>query len=466
MIERVLPMDRYGRLLRDVMFPVWERLRGRPLELDRYLAETEWQDLDQLDAIQSGLLRRLVRHAYAHTPYYRRVMDAAGAGPEDIRAVGDIGKLPLLERDVARTTAAERTADVPPFAMVKKATGGSTGQPMELAYNDESQNWRVAVKNRGYRWAGFEMGVRSLHYWGMGAVVPKSKLQKWKIDLDHFAKRELYVDCTPRGDDALAGVVTAIRDFRPEVILTYAQAGAALARYVTRMGARDWGAIPVIVGAERLWPHDREAMVAAFGPEIFETYGCREVMLIGTECAAHDGLHTSMENLIVEVLVREPGGGVRAARPGEVGEVAVTDLHNLANPFIRYLLGDLATARAPERCACGRWHTRIGPIEGRVTETMRDGRGNPVSGLVFNILFVPLAPYTRQFQAVQHLDGSITLRVVLMEPGGIPPAVTAHKDSFCAKYLPGVKVTIEAVDDIPPTKAGKRQVVVVERAPA
>jgi phenylacetate-CoA ligase len=459
-------MDRYGRLLRDVMFPVWERLRGRPLELNRYLAETEWQGLDQLEVIQTGLLRRLVRHAYAHVPYYKRVMDAAGVGPEDIRSAADIARLPLLDRDVARATVAERTADVPPFATVRKATGGSTGQPMELAYNDESQHWREAIKWRAYRWAGFGTGVKSLHYWGMGAVKPKTRLHKWKSDLDHGLKREVYVDCTPRGDDALAAAVAQIRAFKPDVILTYAQAGAALARYITRMGARNWASIPLIVGAERLWPHDREAMAAAFGPDIFETYGCREVMLIGSECAAHDGLHLSMENLIVELIVRAPDGTTRLARPGEVGEVAVTDLHNLSNPFIRYLLGDQATARAPERCSCGRWHPRIGPIEGRVTETMRDGKGNPVSGLVFSILFVPLAPYTRQFQAVQHIDGSVTVRVVLMEPGPIPAAVNAAKDAFCAKYLPGVQVTLQAVDDIPPTKAGKRQVVVVERPPA
>ena len=44
-------------------------------------------------------------------------------------------------------------------------------------------------------------------------------------------------------------------------------------------------------------------LVEAFGPEIFETYGSREVMLMASECDAHDGMHLSMENLVVEVLV-------------------------------------------------------------------------------------------------------------------------------------------------------------------
>ena len=81
---------------------------------------------------------------------------------------------------------------------------------------------------------------------------------------------------------------------------------------------------------------------------MFETYGCREVMLIATECAAHAGLHLSMETLVVEVVVRERRNGRRArASPGELGEVVITDLTNLAMPFIRYANGDLGRAGEP-----------------------------------------------------------------------------------------------------------------------
>jgi phenylacetate-coenzyme A ligase PaaK-like adenylate-forming protein len=459
-------MDRYGRLLRDVLFPAWEGLRRRPtVDLMTYLGGTQWLEPDDLAALQTGLLRRLVRHAHAHTGYYRAVLHGAGLAPEDLRSPADLAALPLLERDAARDTVEARMADGPPAPVVKKATSGTMGKPMVLAYNAESRFWREAIKWRGYGWAGFQPGARSLHFWGVGATPPATRFGRAKIRADRAVKRERYIDCTPRGDDHLATVVAAIRELRPEVILTYAQAGAALARYVVRNGARDWGTIPVITGAERLWPHDREAMEAAFGPALFETYGCREFMLMASECPAHDGLHCSMENLIVEVVVREPGGGVRAAAPGEVGEVVVTDLHNLANPFIRYVNGDLATAREPGQCGCGRWLTRIGPIEGRIAETLRDGRGQPVSGLIFNILFVDLAPHARQFQVIQHLGGDVTLKIVPMDGAALPARVRELVDGFIGKYMPGVAVAIEAVDDIPPTRAGKRQVVVVERAP-
>jgi phenylacetate-CoA ligase len=153
---------------------------------------------------------------------------------------------------------------------------------------------------------------------------------------------------------------------------------------------------------------------------------------------------------------------VRAARPGETGEVCVTDLHNLACPMIRYVTGDLAVAREPTACRCGRSLLRIGPIEGRVTETLHDGHGNAVSGLVFNILFALISVEAKQFQIVQHVDRSIVLRLVLVDG----PTLSAKADrafrEWVAKYLPGAPFSIKIVDEIPLTAAGKRKLVIVE----
>lgn len=456
-------MDLYGRVLHDVLFPAFERLRGRPtIGLIEDVHRTQWSSRDELHAIQSGLLRRLIRHAYQHTVHYREVMDRIGLTPDDIQTPEDLRKLPLLDKETARTRIPERTASAPPYAVVHKATSGSTGEPFVVSYNAESRHWRDAMRWRAYGWAGYRMGKRAFHYWGFGAAPPKNAWQKWKVELDHRLKRDTYFDCSPRGDDHLAAAVAALVAARPEVIVTYSQAGATLARYVNRTGKRTWDTIPVICGAERVFPDDRVALEQAFGPAVFETYGAREFMLMAGECDAHDGLHTSMEAMIVELVVRNPDGTLRPAEPGESGEVAVTDLHNLAVPFVRYLIGDLATERAPARCACGRWLHRIGPIDGRVAETLRDGKGNPVNGLIFNILFVAQIEAARQFQAIQHKDGRLTVKIVPNE-GGLTADSRAKILAFLDKYLPGVPVTLELVDDIPTTAAGKRRLVVVEK---
>jgi len=455
--------DPYGVLLERALYPAWERLRGRPtFELLHHLQRTERASLDELETMRAGYLRRLVRHAYEHTPHYRAALDEKGIVPTDITCVDDVRKLPLLERAIAQTSVETRTAGWPAVA-VRKTTSGSTGQPLEVRFSAESRHWRDAMRWRGFGWANYRMGNKAMHLWGVAAVQP-SLLTRAKIAVDRKLRRDVYTSCMVRSEEHLREMVTLIRKERPQALAGYAQALADLARYVNREGLRTWDTIPVVYGAERLWEHDRADLAQAFGPAVFETYGCREFMLMGMECEAHDGLHESAENLIVELLVRLPDGTTRPARPGEQGEVAVTDLHNLASPFIRYLTGDLATARAQTPCSCGRTLPMFGAVEGRVTDTMHDAEGNPVEGILFNILFLNMAKHTRQFQAVQRADGSLVLKVVPTSEGRLPHEVEALIREFVGTHLRGIPLIIEIVNEIPLTKAGKLRRVVVERA--
>jgi phenylacetate-CoA ligase len=456
-------VDLYRSLLAKALFPAFEAARGRPtVPLLRYLRETERWSADQLRDLQLGLLRRLLRHAHAHTSHYHQLFDERDLRLDDFASVEDLAKLPLLDRTTLRASLETRTANVPPRVAITKTTSGSSGEPVTVKYNIESRYWRDAIRWRGYGWGGYEIGMRALHYWGFGAPGTTTRVQHYKQQLDRALKRDLYLDSTPRDEASLAHVVSEIKRWRPHVMVAYAGGAAALARYVIATNARAWDDFSVLTGAEALVDSERAIIEQAFG-RAFDTYGCREVMMIGSECEHHDGLHTAMENMIVELIVREPEGTTRAAKPGEVGEVVVTDLHNLACPMIRYVNGDLALARGDETCACGRGLVRIGPVQGRVTETLYDGAGRPVGGLVFNILFATIGAAARSFQVHQRADRSIVLKVVPFA-GAFPDREAKLLREHAARYLPGAPFSIEVVDDIPLSPAGKRRVVVVDKA--
>ena len=454
--------DAYGLIFQKVLYPSWESgVRRRPTlghlsELER----TQWLSADELKALQNAELSTLVRHAFDNCPHYAKRMRDESIDPRDIRGVEDLSKLPLLTRDEAVDTLAARKSRKPPLPEIAKMTSGTSGRPLAFAYDRGSEYWRQATKLRGYGWAGYRPGDRSLHFWGsIGAVSRIRTRSKIKQTLDHLVRRDHYVDCAKLSEGALERVIREIRTLQPSVIVCYAQAGAALARYVVESKSRDWHDIAVISAAERLFPADRAAMVEAFGPGIFETYGSREVMLIAAECPAHSGLHVSMENIVLELIVRE-NGRVRAARPGETGEVVVTDLHNYGAPFIRYLNGDLAVAMPDTPCDCGRSLARIASVEGRVTETLRDGGGRPVTGMFFIVLFSTLADKVRRFQVVQRRDRSIDLKLV---PGSaFDVSLLEVVRQNVRTFLPGIDLRTELVPDIPVGPSGKLRVVMVE----
>jgi phenylacetate-CoA ligase len=338
---------------------------------------------------------------------------------------------------------------------LKKGTSGTTGKPLKFEYSRASECWRQATKLRGYGWAGYRPGRKTFYYWAaVSAATPTAKIR-----LDRVLRREKYVDSMRQDEASRQKALDALRAMRPEVIVCYTQSCAQFARWIVERGLRDWDDIPVICGAEAVLEADRAMLARAFGSGIFETYGSRETMLMAAECEAHDGMHLSEENLVVELT-----HGGRPVPPGQSGDVVVTDLHNYGMPMIRYVNGDLARFARTEHCACGRTLARLERVEGRRADMMVDKEGNVVPGIVFHVLFSDArVELVKQFQAVQRESGAVVLKVVRGRDFA-EDAFNAVQGRF-STYLRGLPFTVEFHEAIPPhTRSGKIQTVVVERA--
>jgi phenylacetate-CoA ligase len=454
-------MDIYGPVFRSTLFPLWEtHVRRRPvLQRLRLLERTQWLSPAALHELQSAMLARLVEHAARNVPLYRDRFRDAGLAPDAIGSVEDLAKLPILRRDDVRAAGLARASTVPPLPTIRKQTRGTTGEPLLFGLDPDAEHWRRAARYRGYAWAGYQPGDRALHFWGAPPPAELPWPTRLKEAVDQRLHRDRVIHCAVTSDAALRAVAGEIRARRPRVLICYAQAGAELARFVEREQLRSWPEIPVICGAEHVTPRDRADLERAFGP-VFDTYGCGEIMMIAGECAAHEGLHVAMESVVVEIVVTEDGRP-RPAREGETGEVVLTDLHNFGMPFIRYANGDIATAGSAARCPCGRTLPRIHAVGGHLSETLRDAAGSAVSGIALSNLFVDVSAAVRQFQAVQHRDRSVTIRVVQAQ--ALPASALARIRGDAARLLAGIDVRVELVPDLPHSAAGKHHLVVVER---
>jgi len=216
--------------------------------------------------------------------------------------------------------------------------------------------------------------------------------------IDALFNRRLFVPPFELSDENLARFIRKLTRHQPVLIDGYAESFNFLASYLQRHGRLKISPKGIMSSAQTLPDGSRRVIEEAFGCRVFDKYGSREFSGIAYECEAHEGHHVVGEGYIVEIL--KDG---RPAAPGEVGEVVITDLTNLAMPFIRYANGDLAVPAEPGVCPCGRAHPRLASIEGRVTETLTDGSGARVNGLVFNVVIAHLAQAIRQFQEALRL---------------------------------------------------------------
>ncbi len=415
------------------------------------LHKTQWLSLGDMRELQDEKLRRLIRHAYRNVPYYRAKMKEANVTPEDIRGQEDLHKLPFLTKDLVRkhlyfdimSTNHDKSQ------VLKITTSGSTGLPF-VCYADRTQlEFRWAATLRAQEWTGYRFGDPTVRLWHQTLGMSKSQVARELADA--YLSNRSFVPVFELSDAKLEGMIQTIASKNPVLIDGYAEAFDFLAQYIrTRSG--DIGCKPkgLMSSAQSLPQASREIIEKAFGCRVFDKYGSREFSGIAYECDAHAGHHVVGEGYIVELLVDG-----RPAKPGEIGEVVITDLNNYCMPFIRYRIGDLAEAMADGACTCGRGMPRIGAIQGRVQSIIQGTEGRYVPGTFFAHYLKEYGHAIARFQVVQEEPGAI--RFLVVKAGRYSDDVMDEVKQTIRKYLgEKLRIDVEFVDNIEMVRTGKR----------
>lgn len=413
------------------------------------LRKTQWLSAAQMRDLQDEKLRRLVRHCYRNVPFYRARMQAARLRPEDIGGQDDLHKLPFVTKEDIRQhlyfdimSENHTKSDV-----LKITTSGSTGEPF-VCYADRAQlELRWAATLRAQEWTGYEFGDRTLRLWHQ--TIGMTTEQAFREHLDALLSNRTFVPVFEMSDQNLARMVRTIANASPVLMDGYAEALDFLAHYVKSQGAVDVRPRAIMSSAQTLPLSSRRVIEEAFGCKVFDKYGSREFSGIAYECEAHDGHHIVSEAYIVEVL-----NGGQPVAPGEVGEVVITDLNNYCMPFVRYRIGDLAEAVAPQACRCGRGSPRIGAIEGRVQSIILGTDGRYLPGTFFAHYLKEFDYAIKRFQVVQERRGALTFKIV---KGGRFSADVLEEvlQTFRAHLGDELRIDVEYFDALAMTRTGK-----------
>jgi phenylacetate-CoA ligase len=447
----------YSRFLRGALQPLWMNIarRSKMPSCRTFLETSQWWNTDNLRRYQVKALNQLLTHAYRNVSYWTDRFDALGVKPGDMRGLEDLCRLPITEKSDIRANKDRMIASNWRGKTWTKSTGGSTGVPLELDYTPESYDWRVACSKRGYSWAmGCEDGKKQAYIWGV-AIGKVSRWKKLKEDLHHAVLRQKYFNCFGFDAERMGQCLDSLNKFQAEYIIGYTNPLYEFARFVNRTGRAAFAPKAVLCAAEKLHPFQREVLESVFNCPAFNTYGSREFMLIAAECEKHEGLHVSMENLIVEVI-KEDGS---PAMPGETGDLIITDLHNYGMPFIRYRIGDMAVA-TDHVCSCGRGLTLLADVVGRSLDVIRTRDGRNVPGEFFPHLMKEFKGIDR-FQVIQ--DEIDHLEVKIVKNAAFSDGEYNFIRNEIVKVVGGgMRIDYSFVASIPLTRTGKFRVTISE----
>jgi len=435
---------------RRIVYPLKDAvIRRDTLAVLAELRASERLPRRELAGLQTHRLRRILRHAYEHVPYYREVFSERGLVPEDIRTPADLRKLPVLTKEIIRARGDDLVAEGPWRRRAQRVTtSGSTGAAISVLCDSSSMSFRLANQLRGKEWHGAGIGDPEIRLWHNRGADGASSLAGrafWNANLVKDRLLNIRVlqgaDLT---DESLARWEQLLRRTKPDAIYGYAASLYYLARFLRERNVPpdELRTKLVVLAAEKIVPSQKQLVTEAFASPVVDEYGCAEYGILAFECP-QGRLHSSDESVVLEVP--EPG-------PGGAGELHVTTLTNFATPLIRYRLGDVVSLSS-EECPCGRSLGVIGEVAGRTTDFLVRRDGGRTHPFQINLVLQELEKIVR-YRVVQQSVGVVELIVQLSSP--LDPLETGQiLAEFHDALGEQVEVRIRSVESVPRTPGGK-----------
>jgi phenylacetate-CoA ligase len=322
----------------------------------------ECMSRDEMTALQSARLVKLVDYMYHNVEFYRKKMQSAGLMPGDIKSIEDITKLPFTTKDDLRDNYPFGLFAVPNSQIVRiHASSGTTGKATVVGYTRKDLDiWSECVA-RCMTMAGITKNDVIQIAYGYGLFTGGLGA--------HDGAQKIGATVVPMSTGNSKKLTTMMVDFGATAIACTPSYLLHISEVLESEGLLDKIKLKrAICGAEPWTEKMHKEIEAKLNIKAFDIYGLSEIMGPGVacDCEFHRGLHVCEDHFYPEILSPET---LNPLKDGELGELAFTTLTKEGIPLIRYRTKDL-TSIDHSTCECGRTSARISRFKGRVDDML------------------------------------------------------------------------------------------------
>lgn len=324
--------------------------------------EAETMPRKDIEAVQLARLRETVARV-ANVPFYKEAFAKLGVGPENIKTLDDIRRLPFTTKEDLRQYYPLGFLAVPRGEVARyHGSSGTTGKPTFVAYTSRDLETWANLCARFLVAGGLQPHHTVNISFGYGLFTGGFGL--------HYGIERVGAAIVPASAGNTPRQIMLIRDLGAEVLISTPSYALQIAEV-----AREQGISPADLPLEYAhfggepWTEDmRLEIEAQLGLEAYNNYGLSEVIGPGVsgECHRRDGMHIQEDHFIVECIdpdTLEPVTG------GGYGELVITALTKEAFPLLRYRTRDIAALNSCP-CECGRTTKRMSRIVGRTDDML------------------------------------------------------------------------------------------------
>ncbi len=410
---------------------------------------SQWWPPELLRQKQMEQLDELIRHAQINVPYYRDVLPKRNPD-EPMEAY--FGKIPLLDRDTVRDRYEDLQSTTLPAehgVIQESTTSGSTGIPIILKHSAMYLVFEGCGLLRQHRWhnRNFLGKLAGIHHQrklkGHLPGGPDQPHWGWPVNLVYPSGPANLIEIYRPARQQVAW----LQEKNPDYILSMPSNLQNLAEYCIGNGITIPNLKNVNTIMEVVTEEFREICRQAWDVPVIDSYSCKEVGTIASQCPENTHYHICAENVLVEIL----DANDQPCKTGDSGRVIVTNLHNFAMPLLRYELSDHAVVGG--KCSCGRTLPVLQKIMGRVRNMLKLPNGERRWARMGRPQLMKLAPLL-QYQFVQTALDTIEVRLVVKRP------LTKNDESRLTEHfhrkLPfPYRMVYRYFDEIPRGEGGK-----------
>ena len=255
-------------------------------------------------------------------------------------------------------------------------TSGSSGHPFFFARNKQAHGMAWAIIKDRYSWHDIKINSKQARFYG----IPLETTSKLQEKIKDFVINRIRFPIFDLSDEILRKFLIKFRKVKFDFIYGYTNSMVLFARYLIKKDIVLKNECPslkiCITTSEVLTVEDRVLLSRAFGVGVVNEYGVSEVgAILAFEDKANHWL-INKETILTEIVDSKN----KPLSDGNIGDIVLTDLYNMAMPFIRYRVGDIGMIKKDikvEGCKV------LDSLQGRTNDTIRLPSGRVSPGLTF-----------------------------------------------------------------------------------
>jgi phenylacetate-CoA ligase len=403
---------------------------------------------EEIESLRWALLSHLLSHAERYSPYYRKLFKDQHLRAADLCTPAGFERIPLLTREHLQKQFEELVSEmIARKTLIRSGTSGSTGKPTPYYQDQEYHRQSNVLAIRNLLRTGWQYGEPIAKVWGSPHEL--SQLAHWGGKVSNYLRNITIYPAYEMNSKRMLDWLKQMQDIRPAIIEGYTNALVGLVRFgqEQQIPMHTFGVKAVVCSAEMLFPWQRQVLAQAFGCQVYNRYGCRELSTIAHECS-YGRMHINEDWVYLEIT----DGRGQPLPAGETGQIVLSGYFTEAMPFIRYAIEDIgALSPKEEPCPCGCSFRSLERLEGRVHDLIVLPQGGYVASQYFSMVIRQFD--VSHFRVVQPTIDKVEVSLVVG---------TEFQDEHLngirlglSKALPGIEVTIFKVVEIPTTPSGK-----------